>query len=191
LKKTNSLIKTAIVFFSFSITTCQTIEKNEFDNAIRWIRNIPRNVIRSKNRIPLEYNIIPENQQEKYFKILENKIFATIDEEEYLSLFEKSSSKKHIIAIRALAHSSISNSELERRKSMIVVRIIDKNVIFSLERHPIEGFDDDAFKKLLLHRIVLVVELDILPRDIYVMTIYDMQRHKRLSTKSLEMRQPQ
>jgi len=192
LKETNLLIKLFFVFFSFYFTTCQTIEKNEFDNAIRWIRNIPRNVIRSKNRIALEYDIIPENKQEKYFEILANKSFAIIDEDEYLSLFGKSPSKKYVIAIRALSHSPNSNSEIERRKLMIATRIIDENVIFSLEKHPIEGFDDDAFKKLFLHRIVLVVELDILPRDVYVMTIYDIQRHKRLSaTKSWRMRRPQ
>jgi len=179
-------MKIFIVFISFFIINCQTIEKNELDIAIKWRKNIPHNVIHEKKRITLEYEIIPENQQEKYFEILENKSFTIIDEDEYLSLFGKPSSKKHIIAIRALAHSPVNNSELKQKKCMTVSLFVDKNVIYSFELSPFEGYSDDEFKKLSLHRIVLVIELDILPKDIYVMTIYDIHRNAGVTGLKLE-----
>jgi len=184
LKKINIIIY--IIFISFFITACQKNKKTEIDIATKWIRNIPNNVIRNKQRITLEYDIIQDNQHEKYFEILKNKYFTIINEDEYFLLFEKSPSKKYTIAIRALAHSPISNSELKLNNRMIVSLIVDKNVIYSLERHPIEGFSDDEFKMLFLHRIVLVIELDKLPRDVYVMTVYDINKNSKLAPSQNE-----
>ena len=165
----NFIKRTNVILLLFLIGACQTIEKNEFDYAIRWIRRIPHNVLREK-RIFLEYDIIPEKYQKQYFKILEKKHFTIIDNYEYLSMFRKSSSKRYIIVFRAVAHSPVSNFEINRE--MVVFRTDGTNVICSLQRWPVEGFSDDDFKKLFLHRILLVTELDVLPKDIYALTFY-------------------
>jgi hypothetical protein len=115
--------------------------------AEEWIRDPPFNF---SGEI-LSYYVIPLNINDNYIELLSNSSYYIIENEDYTRITNKVPSKKYVIATRAVYSVLGGNYRV----------IQNNNTEISIRYYVLGGRKE-------IHKSVLLVEVDSLPKKIYV-----------------------
>jgi hypothetical protein len=150
------------VFHALLLISCAT----EANMASTWLTDYPQITFPDEVE-KIEHTYIPENFQRKYIKLLEKKAFILIDSNQYQEFVGKIPQKKYIIAVRSV--SFISDMQLSMASMYTnVYQIKGKTDLLIKER----AYFEPDWKTIKFHRVVLIVEVDELPENIYIIESY-------------------